>query len=236
MKSSPLVIGAALLTLSLGAWADDAKPAFADRAVYPSALMTQGFFINGDALYTEGVLARNTYLTQGVANQVLFNQPWGFALIAGYQTHLGETGSVITGVEGGYRSMGHLSFAPVSGSSDGVPNHFTLHAATGLLDLGLQLSNLDIIAKGGAAIELSGKSQYPSNSSLTAYAFDTQVVPMAGAEVGFAVVPNLKLLAEVDYLFGHKITESRMGTSSGVAASGGYQALSGLIGLSYYLH
>ena len=234
MKFLPLALGGALLTISFCTFGDDAKPAFADHAVYPSALMTQGFFVSASALYTERVLASETYLSHGDANQVLL-KPWGFSASLGYQTHLGQTGSVIAGIEGGYRSMGQLSFAAINGSSDGVPSNFKLQAGTGLLDLGLQMNRLDMIAKGGAAIELGGHAQYPT-SDARAYTFSMQVVPMAGAEVGFAVVPNLKLLAEIDYIFGHKIDATHMGSSTGVAASGGYQALTALVGLSYYIN
>jgi hypothetical protein len=232
MKFSKVAISATLLTLSLGAFADDAMPTYADHAIYPSALMTQGFFVSAGALYTKNVLASNAYLADG--DQVLFNQPWGFAATLGYETHVGQTGSVLAGVEGGYRYMGQLSFSS-SNSSGSAPGNFKLQAGTALVDLGLQMSRLDMIAKGGLAVELGGRAQDPTTNN-RAYTFDMQVVPMAGGEVGFAVLPNLKLSAELDYIFGHKIDSNRIGTSTGVAASGGYQALTGLVGFTYYMN
>jgi hypothetical protein len=236
MKFTPVAISAALIALSASALADDTLPAYADHSLYPAALMTQGFFVSVDGTYSKDVLASGTKLSNGDKNPVLFNSPWGFSGSAGYETHLGQTGSLIAGVEGGYRYMGKLSFGSVAGSSNAAPKDFKLQAATGLVDLGLQMDRLDMIAKGGFAVELAGHYQSSSSASSTAYRFDTRVVPMAGGEVGFAVMPNLKFSAELDYIFGHQLNAGNLGTSSNTAATGGYRAITGLVGFTYYMN
>lgn len=226
IKSSALVI--ALVSLTTVALADnDAMPSYAQHAVYPGALMTQGFFINADGLYTtKDLLAANTTSN---GSKVSLASQWGFAGHVGYEGHFGQTGMMIAGIEGGYRYMGKLSVANVS-------SDFKLQAATGMVDLGLQMGRMDVIAKGGAAVELGGKYLSGSDVSTTVYRFSTQVVPMAGGELGFALMPNVKLSAECDYLFGHQMTSDRLGAGSADAPKNGYKALTALVGLSYYMN
>lgn len=232
MKFTPVAISAALLTVAAVAVADYSLPSYASHAINPSALMTQGFFIGADAIYTKDVLAKNVVLSNTDQNPVKFSEPWGFAANVGYETHLGQTGSMIADIEGGYRYMGQLSFSAVTGGVNAVPRGFKLQAGTAMVGLGLQMSRIDLIAKGGAAVEIGGRAQNNSND----YHFATHVVPMVGGELGIAIMPNVKLSAEVDYLFGHQINGSNMGSGTGIAAGGGYRALTGMVGLTYYMN
>jgi len=236
MKFTPLALSAALLALSASVYADDTLPNYASHALYPGALMTQGFFVNVSAAYTKSVLAKNTYLSNGDKNQVLFDSPWGFAGSLGYETHVGQSGEGIMGVEAGYRYLGKLSFASVTGSSNAAPKDFRLQAGTGLIDLGVQIGRVSVIAKGGVAVQIGGNYQATTDASTTAYRFGTRVVPMAGGEIGFAAMPNVQISIGADYMFGHELNATNLGTGSNTAASGGYRALSVMAGLTYFMN
>ena len=138
-------------------------------------------------------------------------------------------------MQAGYSYLGKLTFAGSSGSTT-VPKAFKLQMATALLDAGMQVGQLSFIAKGGVAVQLAGHDQTTADYTTTVYRFGVRVVPMVGGEIGFTFMPNLKLSAEVNYVFGHKLDATNMGTRSYQAASGGYRALSGMVGLTYYMN